>query len=148
MYINDVMIYVTWQRQDGVTYVRMCLPFLVTDTMSRWGDFCNWNHQKSCRGKTPEAWRGGIHPHGRPRVKRWAQRSEVANSIPETTDFLTNSSEQSTDALVPLSSHQWSNWYQLGVVGWGWDNVRNNATQSHSGEHLVPKRLYAILEYV
>ena len=31
----DVMTYVTWQRQDDVTYVKMCLPSLVTDTLRR-----------------------------------------------------------------------------------------------------------------
>ena len=39
------------------------------------------------------------------------------------------------------------NWYQL-ARGLGWDTVSINATQSHSGEHLVNKRLYAILKYV
>ena len=33
-------------------------------------------------------------------------------------------------------------------AGWGWDTVSINATQSHPGEHLVVKRLYAILKYV
>ena len=27
--------YVMWQRQDDVTYVKMCLPSLVTETMTR-----------------------------------------------------------------------------------------------------------------
>ena len=31
----DVMTYVTWQRQDDVTYAKMCLPSLVTDMMRR-----------------------------------------------------------------------------------------------------------------
>ena len=31
----DVMTYVTWQRQDNVTYAKLCLLSLVTDTMRR-----------------------------------------------------------------------------------------------------------------
>ena len=39
----DVMTYVTLQRQDDVTYVKMCLPSLVTDTTKRilWLDSLN-----------------------------------------------------------------------------------------------------------
>ena len=31
----DVMTYVTSRHQDDVTYAKMCLPSLVTDTMNR-----------------------------------------------------------------------------------------------------------------
>ena len=50
----DVMTYVTWQRQDDVTYVKMCLLSLVTDTHEAIS--ADWNHQKSYRGKTPGGW--------------------------------------------------------------------------------------------
>ena len=39
------------------------------------------------------------------------------------------------------------NWFQL-ASRLGQDNVSISATQSHSGEHLVAKRLYAIRKYV
>ena len=34
------------------------------------------------------------------------------------------------------------------IACWGWDTVSINAIQSHSGEHLVAKKLYAILKYM
>ena len=57
------MTYVTWQRQDDVTYVKMCLPSLVTDTMRR---FLQLESSKKLQGKNAQG--GGIHPPGRPRV--------------------------------------------------------------------------------
>ena len=54
----DVMTYVTWQRQDDVTYAKMCLPSLVTDTMRR---FLRLESSKRLLGKTPG---GGTHPLG------------------------------------------------------------------------------------
>ena len=53
------------------------------------------------------------------------------------------------DKLLTLggpSSPRNVNWYQL-ASGLGWDTVSINAMQSHSGVHLVAKRLYAILKY-
>ena len=44
----DVMTYVMWQRQDDVTYVKMCLPSLVTDTMRR---FLRLESSKKLQGK-------------------------------------------------------------------------------------------------
>ena len=44
----DVMTYVTWQRQDDVTYVKMCLPSLVTDTLRR---FLRLESSKKLQGK-------------------------------------------------------------------------------------------------
>ena len=59
----DVMTYVTWQRQDYVTYVKMCLPSLVTDTMRR---FLRLESSKKLQGKNA---RGVVStPPGRPRV--------------------------------------------------------------------------------
>ena len=58
------MTYVSWQRQDDVTYVKMCLPSLVTDMMRR---FSRLESSKSYRGKHQEG--GGTHPPGRPTVK-------------------------------------------------------------------------------
>ena len=53
----DVMTYVTWQRQDDVTYVKMCLPSLVTDTLRR---FPPLESSKKLQGKNA---RGGcINP--------------------------------------------------------------------------------------
>ena len=60
------MTYVTWQRQDDVTYAKMCLPSLVTDTMSR---FLQLESSKKLQGKNA---RGGWYPPpppGRSRVK-------------------------------------------------------------------------------
>ena len=59
----DVMTYVTWQRQDDVTYAKMCLPSLVTDTMRR---FLRLESSKKLQGKTA----GGVvtTTPGRPRV--------------------------------------------------------------------------------
>ena len=53
----DVMTYVTWQRQDAVTYAKMCLPSLVTDTMRR---FLRLESSKKLQGKNARG--GGIHP--------------------------------------------------------------------------------------
>ena len=47
------MTYVTWPRQDDVTYAKMCLPSLETDTMRR---FPPLESSKSYRGKTPGGW--------------------------------------------------------------------------------------------
>ena len=44
----DVMIYVTWQRQDDVTYAKMCLPSRVSDTMRR---FSPLESSKKLQGK-------------------------------------------------------------------------------------------------
>ena len=44
----DVMTNVTWQRQDDVTYVKMCLPSLVTDTLRR---FLRLESSKKLQGK-------------------------------------------------------------------------------------------------
>ena len=97
----------------------------------------------------------------------------VAGSIPESANFLTvNGSGQGAldSTLKQLTSFRVSNilvlyflyfiltlwcpsspssksWYQL-ASGLGWDTVSINVTQSHSGEHLVAKQLYAILKYV
>ena len=49
----DVMTYVTWQRQDDVTYAKMCLPSLVTDTMRR---FLRLESSKKLQGKMPGGW--------------------------------------------------------------------------------------------
>ena len=51
----DVMTYVTWQRQDDVTYVKMCLPSLETDTMRR---FPPLESSKKLQGKNayPPPW--------------------------------------------------------------------------------------------
>ena len=60
----DVMTYVTWQRQDDVTYAKMCLPSLVTDTMRQ---FLRLESSKKLQGKnargvvsTPRGVRGLI----------------------------------------------------------------------------------------
>ena len=53
----------------------------------------------------------------------------VAGSIPEFTNFLSNSSGQ---AIFGVPVHQ----------------AVKLVPESHSGEHLVAKRLYAILKYV
>ena len=58
----DVMTYVTWQRQDDVTYTKMCLPSLVTDTMRL---FVRLESSKKLQGKNAR----GVVPPGRPRVK-------------------------------------------------------------------------------
>ena len=50
------MTYVTWQRQDDVTYAKMCFPSLVTDTMRR---FLRLESSKKLQGKN--AW-GGWYP--------------------------------------------------------------------------------------
>ena len=56
----DVMTYVTWQRQDDVTYVKMCLPFLVTDTLRR---FPPLESSKKLQGKNARGGGGGcINP--------------------------------------------------------------------------------------
>ena len=49
----DVMTYVTWQRQDDVTYVKMCLPSLVTDSMRR---FLRLESSKKLQGKNARGW--------------------------------------------------------------------------------------------
>ena len=51
----DVLTYVTWQRQDDVTYADMCLPSIGTDTYDE-AIFRNLNQQnkKVTEGKTPE----------------------------------------------------------------------------------------------
>ena len=49
----DVMTYVTWQRQDDVTYAKMCLPSLVTDTMRR---FLRLESSKKLQGKNARGW--------------------------------------------------------------------------------------------
>ena len=49
----DVMTYVTWQRQDDVTYAKMCLPSLLTDTM-RW--FSRLESSKKLQGKNARGW--------------------------------------------------------------------------------------------
>ena len=61
----DVMTYVTWQRQDDDTYVKMCLPSLVTDTKRQ---FLRLESSKKLQGKNA---RGVVStpPPGRPRVK-------------------------------------------------------------------------------
>ena len=51
------MTYVTWQRQDDVTYAKMCLPSLVTDTMRR---FLRLESSKKLQGKNARG--GGTHP--------------------------------------------------------------------------------------
>ena len=53
-----------WQRQDDVTYVKMCLPSLVTDTQRR---FLRLESSKKLQGKNAS---GGWYPPplGRPRV--------------------------------------------------------------------------------
>ena len=62
----DVMTYVTWQRQDDVTYAKMCLPSLVTDTMRR---FLRLESSKKLQGKNA---RGVVSTlPGRPRVNDW-----------------------------------------------------------------------------
>ena len=59
----DVMTYVTWQRQDDVTYVKMCLPLLVTDTLKR---CLRLESSKKLQWKNARGW----YPHpGRPRVE-------------------------------------------------------------------------------
>ena len=55
----DVMTYVTWQRQDDVPCAKMCLPFLVTDTMRR---FLRLESSKKLQGKNSRG--GGTHPLG------------------------------------------------------------------------------------
>ena len=52
----DVMTYVTWQRQDDVTYAKMCLPSRVSDTMRR---FSPLESSKKLQGKNA---RGGGTP--------------------------------------------------------------------------------------
>jgi hypothetical protein len=47
------MTYVTWQRQDDVTYAKMCLSSLVTDTMRRFSHFCEKVTGKNTRGWYP-----------------------------------------------------------------------------------------------
>ena len=49
--------HVTWQRQDDVTYAKMCLPSLVTDTMRR---FLRLESSKKLQGKK----RQGVVPLG------------------------------------------------------------------------------------
>ena len=49
----DVMTYVTWQRQDDVTYAKMCLPSLGTDTMRR---FPPLESSKKSQGKNARGW--------------------------------------------------------------------------------------------
>ena len=58
----DVMTYVTWQRQDDVTYAKLCLPSLVTDTMRR---ILRLESSKKLQGKNARGW---YPPPGRPRV--------------------------------------------------------------------------------
>ena len=72
----------------------------------------------------------------------WPSDRRVASSIPETTDFLTNSSGQATNAHVSLFTKQHKLVPADYIAGWEWGIVCINATQSHSGEHLVAKRLY------
>ena len=48
---------VTWQRQDDVTYAKMCLPSLVTDTMRR---FSPLESSKKLQGKNA---RGVVPTH-------------------------------------------------------------------------------------
>ena len=61
--------------EDDVTYVKMCLSSLVTDTMRR---FLRLESQKSYNGKTP----GGWYPsHGRPRVKNGFGRRTLRLSL-------------------------------------------------------------------
>ena len=55
----DVMTYVKWQRQDDVTYAKMCLSSLVTDTMRR---FLRLESSKKLQGKN--AWGWYPHPWG------------------------------------------------------------------------------------
>ena len=61
----DVMTYVTWQRQDDVTYAKMCLPSLVTDTMRR---FLRLESSKKLQGKNGRGVVTTPPPPGRPRV--------------------------------------------------------------------------------
>ena len=49
----DVMTYVTWQRQDDVTYVKMFIPSLVTDTLRR---FLRLESSKKLQGKNARGW--------------------------------------------------------------------------------------------
>ena len=55
----DVMTYVMWQRQDDVTYAKMCLPSLVTDTMRQ---FLRLESSKKLQGKNARG--GSTHPLG------------------------------------------------------------------------------------
>ena len=57
----DVMTYVTWQRQDDVTYVKMCLPSLVTDTLRR---FLRLESSKKLQGKNARGKGDGSPPLG------------------------------------------------------------------------------------
>ena len=56
----DVMTYVTRPRQNDVTYVKMCLPFLVTDTMRRFLrlESSKMLHRNKARGIHPLGVRG------------------------------------------------------------------------------------------
>ena len=51
------MTYVTWQRQDDVTYAKMCLPSRVSDTMRR---FSPLESSKKLQGKNARG--GGVVP--------------------------------------------------------------------------------------
>ena len=71
------MTYVTWQRQDDVTYAKMCLPSRVSDTMRR---FSPLESSKKLQGKNA---RGVVPtPPGRPRVNSEAQ-NKFNNSVKE-----------------------------------------------------------------
>ena len=74
------MTYVTWQRQDDVTYAKMCLPSLVTDTMRR---FLRLESSKQLQGKNAR----GVVPLGVRGIRKvvsdsvFCRNDNVVNSL-------------------------------------------------------------------